>query len=557
MTTDANIVSTFQSRLRTLEFWIDNLNADFLLPILSRDSDLFSKLMLALNDHLRPAPYHYGLLTLRLLGKLGGKNRLFLQQPMDTPEDDESYNKEHGLRIDCEWNSSPKYPLPLPLKRAVFVLEKLSLLEEQCSRETDEKKQKHEDGKNHATLSEGVRVEEIDLFAYKSKLLEETIENQASSSFVILRAGLSALMDENDLSLPLHYHGTAEKQCNQEYGDHDRGKINLNDDLSFRLFILQKQKAEHNALLLSCKGLFHAANIEFLKDDALLLLEGLMQHMILLVANHIEDVSPTGDNLDIQKMQPKSEKASRRQALVVSGKLQPLVPFGLFSFSGELKNKSYCLILNEAIPQILKSRSNEEIKCALTIIEKVIESTKVIEQELAKKDEAISHSQDAKEKDLANTLCCSDIFVENLLHHLCQACLSFDWQARCGVYDGICKVLELMGEQWSSKFEVELFHIALFCLKDYPSEISIAEKEALSFFFQVFSLLYGDTSSKVAIQRIIDEVAVPRRFDENIFQCEDRDGGKSQTRLPKSSAICSIMIGELGSSNAAVRYAIC
>ena len=36
--------------------------------------------MMALTHHLRPAPYPYGLLTLRLLGKFGGKNRVFLRE---------------------------------------------------------------------------------------------------------------------------------------------------------------------------------------------------------------------------------------------------------------------------------------------------------------------------------------------------------------------------------------------------------------------------------------------------------------------------------------------
>ena len=124
--------------------------------------------MLALTDHLRPAPYQYGLLTLRLLGKLGGKNRLFLQQPMDLPRENERNKYDVRLKIDCEWNSSSKFSLPLPLERAVFVLEKLSSFEEEkiAKNDTSEKKEKFEKNKIHTSLSEDARVEEIDLFAY-------------------------------------------------------------------------------------------------------------------------------------------------------------------------------------------------------------------------------------------------------------------------------------------------------------------------------------------------------------------------------------------------------
>ena len=41
--------------------------------------------MTALCDNLRPAPFHYGTIALRLLGKLGGRNRRFLSEPMQLP----------------------------------------------------------------------------------------------------------------------------------------------------------------------------------------------------------------------------------------------------------------------------------------------------------------------------------------------------------------------------------------------------------------------------------------------------------------------------------------
>ena len=38
-----------------------------------------TELMTALSKHLRPAPYPYGMLALRVLGKMGGRNRRFLR----------------------------------------------------------------------------------------------------------------------------------------------------------------------------------------------------------------------------------------------------------------------------------------------------------------------------------------------------------------------------------------------------------------------------------------------------------------------------------------------
>lgn len=46
---------------------------------------VLADMMTALCDNLRPTPFHYGAIALRLLGKLGGRNRRFLSEPMLLP----------------------------------------------------------------------------------------------------------------------------------------------------------------------------------------------------------------------------------------------------------------------------------------------------------------------------------------------------------------------------------------------------------------------------------------------------------------------------------------
>jgi hypothetical protein len=89
--------------LRTLEFWVDNLNPEFLFPELSKQNQLFVQLMKALSMHLRPAPYPYGLLTLRLLGKLGGKNRKVLREPIDICDPTSFKEYAQRLGVECSW----------------------------------------------------------------------------------------------------------------------------------------------------------------------------------------------------------------------------------------------------------------------------------------------------------------------------------------------------------------------------------------------------------------------------------------------------------------------
>lgn len=63
--------------LRTLELCVDNLTADYLDPIMA---PVIDELMTALFDHLRPSPYSHfhAHTTMRILGKLGGRNRKFM-----------------------------------------------------------------------------------------------------------------------------------------------------------------------------------------------------------------------------------------------------------------------------------------------------------------------------------------------------------------------------------------------------------------------------------------------------------------------------------------------
>lgn len=97
--------------LRTLEFWIDSLNPDFLEPSMA---NVMSEVILALWSHLQPAPYPWGAKSLQLLGKLGGRNRRFLKEPLalnckEIPE--------HGLRLILTFE--PSTPFLVPLDRCI------------------------------------------------------------------------------------------------------------------------------------------------------------------------------------------------------------------------------------------------------------------------------------------------------------------------------------------------------------------------------------------------------------------------------------------------------
>lgn len=109
--------------LRTMELCNDNLNPEFLDQIMA---PVMEELMTALWSHLRPLPYsqQHSHVAMRILGKLGGRNRRMLNRP---PELDFDKRVESGVSVEIifDANSTPHtLPLDKCLQIACNTLEK-------------------------------------------------------------------------------------------------------------------------------------------------------------------------------------------------------------------------------------------------------------------------------------------------------------------------------------------------------------------------------------------------------------------------------------------------
>jgi hypothetical protein len=571
--------------LRTLEFWIDNLNFEFLFPILSQDSALFSELMAALSNHLRPAPYHYGLLTSRILGKLGGKNRHFLQEPMNLDPYSNAYHQS-PLRIHCAWPSLgyndvtknscgsiggeknmrnvdnhetyqvsqevesnnhrriPSYhkcSLPLPLEHAVKVLEMITSLpgaklkEEKVESSTATKM----DSRNVWTsFSRQFKVEDFNMKQFENDLLDATKERQAHSAFIIIRSALSAVLDMSDDYMTDKDQGKEEEE-NSIHRDDSR----------------DNGGTDAIALKLVGMGLFYATIYGPLKEEAVTLLEGLVTHMILSVERHSCDVSSICQyECDTQTAQSgtsdsqKDEKgidSPTRDTHISGGKLQPLCPFGQFVFTGALKqSKIDYFIINEIIADALAKRNDHLTKRALNVITHIV---------------SMSTRPGMRVKDEKNI---AEMFIENLLYTLCQKCLSSDWNSRDGVFHGICHLLTIMDHNWCCKFDVELMHVGLFSLKDSAGIVTQAERQSLLFYFKILYLLYGwsDSWPSESSALVYDVLSIPK--DPLVSDgCDTLKSAKEPSnskirklRRPASDHILVMLIGELISVHHVVRY---
>ena len=226
---------------------MDNLHGDYLLGVLtsmdttassSVDTDAensgstLNNLMAALTQHLQPAPYPYGLLCMRLLGKMGGMNRLFLREIVAVGGGGRLVNTTNNLTLSCEWQhdgnnvdeegseggvNGASILLPFPLDRAVDVLRRVAALpcivvagggdnegghdengNARASSSTSEAStpamNPYYQGKNFSDLL-SIDPRSFDLNSYTAELMEETKRDQSRSAFVVLRAALASIID--------------------------------------------------------------------------------------------------------------------------------------------------------------------------------------------------------------------------------------------------------------------------------------------------------------------------------------------------------------------------
>ncbi|KAI1169286.1 FAT domain-containing protein [Nemania serpens] len=119
--------------LRTLELCVDNLTADYLDPIMA---PVIEELMNALFEHLKPHPYSHfhAHTTMRILGKLGGRNRKYMTETLPVnyqryADDPSSFDMRligskrdrafpAGIGIDCAIRKLMEVPKPSKLNTA-------------------------------------------------------------------------------------------------------------------------------------------------------------------------------------------------------------------------------------------------------------------------------------------------------------------------------------------------------------------------------------------------------------------------------------------------------
>jgi transformation/transcription domain-associated protein len=547
--------------------------------------------MTALSSHLRPAPYPYGLLTLRLLGKLGGKNRCFLREPLDVSFAIPLNHDSLVLSIPCDWSSDEATDTPehdgksekmiidsseidsdkkradatdaehrvvLPLERAVEVLQLVALSsgkgealkkeETTAGDDSDQIKLRWEEYHKLGSLV----ADRIDISEYCANVVEETKQDQAKAALKVVRSALAMVIElqngHEDICLDRALSVSEELASKGELPN----PVDFESDTGSLRKTSNGRTVRTEKFKIICKGLMFASAIDPIREEAAALVKGVASHVFLLLMclrPHISRIdafgSPipgsSGDATTAKMEKEDSEEAVESQDEGVQTARSDSNPLGCFLLTGPFIGKADPFVLNEAIAEVLVESSPRTQCVVLDLIRSLLQTSQGPSGEKAT-------SNEATEASMPPVLCPSDydMFFESLIAALCRACLSSPWNSRSGLYEAIFLIMDGLGPKWGSRFEVEVIHVALLGLKTAPKDIPVAAIKAFQFFSRACATLYSSPTPATGTEGplIRDPIMVVDREEMETGS----DGRRSSSGCTSpSQAVVQMLVGELAS----------
>jgi transformation/transcription domain-associated protein len=571
--------------LRTLEFWVDNLHPDYLYPIFAMQDDDgtgLCELFMALTRHLLPAPYPYGLLCMRLLGKMGGMNRLFLIEMVRNVDSKRTEGKRgrianecENLSMHCEWqrragdepSSEMSFLLPFPLDRAVEVLRCLATAPSIIA--ASHGKNSNQNSRRPSQVTYGnfdellsVDTKTFDLNRYSQSCMLETRANQSESAFTVLRAALASTLDIDD-----EEENGRISFCTQNgavLSNNDAIDLPSDEEGESDLELSQQGMNYNHDFKLVCDGLFAASNHDNLKDEAMLILKGLGSHIFYLLLSHRADITRIDrDGCSIDPFHGDESSSSmdnekHNSQNHIAEKIQ-FNSFGCFRLSGQLDCGNIDpFVFNEALADAFTdSGANSSHFTAMGVMHHVVELFHRVKGSTeATLDEDKDEPKDAEMKGknalhFPDTTNWGDVFFENLLSKLCHNCFSQPWNHRSGVMSGLFNLIVKMGLRWSHQYEVEIIHTAMFVVKDTPDGIAHASKASVGFFLQVSWFFFGGPSSWKESSTVIHDVMSPTATD--IASIVNVDNETPPPPISVKPASLTLILSEIASTKPLVR----
>lgn len=486
------------------------MNPEFLFPELSKQKAVFVSLMKALSIHLRPAPYPYGLLTLRLLGKLGGKNRRVLREPIEIAEPSTfAQNAIEKMSLEFAWSAksdsdgdvdmepASTFHINLPIRRCVELLKRTSRVQifESDLISSGERSLSEQGGDVESLNVTDLLANDIgniDLLGYCKNVTKETTLSQANAAIQVLRSALTKIINMPDGSLEnIDFKGTQDQEdAAMQVGS---GTFDMQTIASG----LSKYNSEFRTIAI---GLMFGCSLSPIREEALGFVKGLMTSVYVIVTSNQADITrvdANGSSLSMGNSDSKEELNEFGEEGLGS-----LKPFGYFELNGRLKHTTDPLTINNALAEFLSEPSPALSEVGLDILKHVLELSKAFEDQEENPGDKFDRG--------------AMIYFENLLSALCTRCVASDWSMRNGLYKGINMMVEILGQSWAKRYEVEIMNVALYSVKSVPAEMSIAGIKSFEFLVQLCANLYGtpNTNQSSKTPFVVDMLSLLKTKEE-------------------------------------------
>ena len=529
--------------------------------------------MTALSIHLRPKPYPYGLLALRLLGKLGGKNRRFLRNDI-TLRSTCNQTALADLSMEFQWSETESVvlkeflssegrkesedsqspgilPIVLPLNSAVNLLNTVAQIDFDSVR-SEVKQKRDDDAEFRVVLKRLSRknltklwtepADVIDFQAYSYDVVDDTVGDQAASALCVICTSLAALLDLDERPPDLATIGSSNTTIDPP--------MQQPRDCSANSAVASSQRSE--CLKAIVKGLLYGLSVSCVKLDSRICAKGVFhyvlgvlksfqEHVVKIDANGsrlpdggaTNDYPPTPRQVDSNDVDVAASKRETAKLASHPEELGSLRPFGYFEVTAPLD------LLNpfgvcEVIAEMMSQPTTRIQSNVVEFFEEVL------------RESIDSPTSNSSEVDLSEISAAQSAFYETLLEALCRFAETKPWNLVSGLRSAILMMTEVLGSRWAMQYEVELVHTAILSLKRSGKETPFAGVRAFQFFVSIFVSLYGHPVKWDSITCVPDVLAIDKDYESTVR-------GTSGGCTTPSDAVLNILIIELASTKQLVR----
>ncbi|KAE8910303.1 hypothetical protein PF005_g1396 [Phytophthora fragariae] len=459
--------------LRTLEFWVDNLNPDFLYPIMTSQERLLTEIIEALNTHLIPPPYPYGELAMRILGKIGGRNRQYLMDPLNLDYHEHSFT---GMTFTFQWGGDRdsmdidmegggvllNHGGRFPMKMDLLVAQATKVLHRYLRKTSAERSNVN---KTDSRLADVDEFEEGENLTRPSFLLEkddktlqletETMEKIRGSILQHKRSAFVFVSRAAVVSLNVNYYASADNETTDS--NRDASDLGLQHVEPMQKVISQEALRSTRKQLLQV--LFETMVDLDVGAEAKKVLEGIAAHLTILALNSCSRDQPDFavlSSLHASTLYAATRGLSPGRHLATTKRIETLrqATYGNSKMTeGDVANDFYSFV--QGVSVALSSSDQPVVESAKEL------ATFIIKTAIAQFDSpqlAVEHGGA-----LFNSMC--EVFA-----HGCYD--KGSWRQKLGGAIGLQLLVDLLEPQWSHENELTIVKALFFVLSDHPPEVS-------------------------------------------------------------------------------------